>query len=110
MIKNSSSVEGGTNMTLERRRHPRKEVPYNLADCILSHTGNEISFVGLICNYSKSGVCLNTTQGLDAGQTITIKSKDLELSKTAVVRWAKNESVCSYKIGLEFVEISPAPQ
>ena len=110
MIKNILSAEVETNMTFEKRRHPRKEVPYHLADCMLSHTGNEISFVGLICNYSDSGVCLNTTQGLNAGQTITIKCKDPELTKTAVVRWAKNETVCSFKIGLEFIENSAVSQ
>jgi len=91
-------------MEIERRRHPRYEVPYTLAECVLSHSDSEVNFVGLICNHSKSGVCINTSLELNTGQTITIKSKDLSLSKDAIVRWARNESACSFKIGLEYVE------
>lgn len=91
-------------MKNERRKYPRHEVPYTLAECVLGHSDREVDFVGFICNHSECGVCINTSLELNTGQTITITSKDLELSKKAIVRWARNESTCSYKIGLEFVE------
>ena len=90
-------------MQVEKRRHPRYEVPYTVAECILTHDGSEINFIGLICNYSKSGICIHTAQPLATGQTIDIQSEDPKLSETAIVRWAKDESVSSYRIGLEFI-------
>ena len=86
-----------------KRRHPRYEVPYTVAECVLSHDESEVNFIGLICNYSKGGVCLYTSQPLATGQTISLQSKDPKLSEKATVRWAKDESVSSYRIGLEFV-------
>lgn len=90
-------------MKVEKRRHPRSEFPYTVAECVLSHDGSEVNFVGLICNCSESGVCLHTSHALTNGQTIRIQSEDPKLSETAIVRWFKNESACSYKIGLEFI-------
>ena len=90
-------------VNVERRRHPRHEVPYTIAECVISHDGSEINFVGLICNYSESGVCLHTSQILTVGQKIRIQSTDPGLSETAIVRWSKNESAFSYRVGLEFI-------
>ena len=89
---------------VERRRHARYEVSYNIAECVLTHSENAENFVGLVCNYSESGICIITCQALAAGQKIMIKCKEPELTppKTAIVRWAKNDSVCSCKAGLEF--------
>ena len=86
-----------------KRKYPRYEVPYTVAECVLSHDESEVNFIGLICNYSEAGVCIHTAQPLATGQTINIKSVDPKLSETAVVRWFKDESVSSYRIGLEFV-------
>jgi hypothetical protein len=87
----------------QKRRHPRYEVPYTVAECVLSRDEREINFIGLICNYSKGGVCIHTAHALDTGQTISIESKDPKLSETAIVRWFKDESAYSYRVGLEFI-------
>ena len=86
-----------------RRRYPRYEVPYTVAECALSHNESEVIFVGLLCNYSKGGACMHTAQPLAIGQRISIESKDPKLSETAVVRWFKDESVSSFRVGLEFI-------
>ena len=90
-------------MKVQKRRHPRYEVPYTVAECALTRDESEVNFTALICNYSEAGICLHSSQALTNGQTIKIQSKDPKLSETAVVRWFKNESICSYRIGLEFV-------
>ena len=87
----------------QKRKHPRYEVPYTIAECVLSNDENEVSFIGLIRNYSKGGVCIHTSQPLATGQTISIESKDPKLSETAVVRWFKDESVSSFRVGLVFI-------
>ena len=90
-------------MKVQRRRHPRYEVPYTVAECALTRDESEVIFTALICNYSESGICLHTSQTVTTGQEIKIQSKEPKLSETAIVRWFKNESICSYRIGLEFV-------
>ena len=87
----------------QKRKYPRYEVPYTVAECVLSHDESEVSFIGLIRNYSKGGVCIHTSQPLGKGQTISIESKEPKLSETAIVRWFKDESVSSFRVGLEFV-------
>ena len=96
--------EANTPGNVERRRHTRYEVSYNIAECVLTHSESAAKFVGLVCNYSKSGICIITYQALSAGQKIAIKCKKPQLSNptTAIVRWAKNDSSCSCKAGLEF--------
>jgi hypothetical protein len=86
-----------------RRRHPRYEVPYTVAECALIHAESEVNFIGLICNYSEGGVCIHTSQPLSIGERISIQSENPKLSQTATVRWFKDESVSSYRIGLEFI-------
>ena len=87
----------------QKRRHPRYEVPYTVAECVLSHDESEVNFIGLICNYSKGGVCIHTAHPLATGQTISIQSEDPKLSETAIVRWFNDESVTSFRVGLEFI-------
>jgi len=87
----------------QKRRYPRYEVPYTVAECVLSQDAREVNFIGLICNYSKGGACIHTAQPLAIGETISIQSEDPKLSETAIVRWFKDESVSSYRIGLEFI-------
>ena len=87
----------------QKRKYPRYEVPYTVAECVLSHDESEVSFIGLIRNYSKGGVCIHTSQSLTTGQTISIESKDPKLSETAIVRWLKDDSVSSFRVGLEFI-------
>ena len=89
-------------MGIEKRNHPRYEVPCSLAECALEYEYTEVKFIGLVCNCSLSGMCLQTSQPLTTGQRIKIKSKDPKLSETAIVRWFKNESVCAYRAGSEF--------
>jgi hypothetical protein len=86
-----------------KRRHPRYEVPYTVAECVLSHDESEINFIGLICNYSKGGVCIHTSHPLNEGEKISIQSDNPKLSETAIVRWFKDESLSSFRVGLEFI-------
>jgi hypothetical protein len=88
---------------VEKRRHPRYEVPYTVAECVLSHNESEVNFIGLICNYSESGLCIHTSQALSTGQEIRIQSEEPKLSEKAIVRWTKDESAFSFRIGLEFI-------
>ena len=96
--------EGRNRENLERRRHARYAASYKIAECIMKHSESAVNFVGLVCNYSESGICIITCQALAAGQKISIRCKEPELftPKTAIVRWAKSESSCSCKAGLEF--------
>ena len=96
-------IENEKNQYAQQRKHPRYEVPYTVAECVLTRDESEVKFTGLICNYSKSGICLHTSQALDTGQTIRFQSKEPRLSETAIVRWFKNESICSFRVGLEFI-------
>ena len=90
-------------MTVQERKHPRYEGHYAIAECVVNRHESELEFISLICNYSAGGVCLHTTQRLAEGQKIRIRSKNLKLSETAIVRWFENESAWLYRVGLEFV-------
>ena len=69
---------------------------------VLDPLNPEEGFQGVIENISESGFCLLTSQALDIGQEITIKSLLYLPSSAARVCWVKTEEK-GYRAGLEFI-------
>lgn len=89
-------------IAFDKRRHIRydtiSEVQY-----VLNRMHSEEIFDGVIVNISKSGICLLTTNPLNKGQDITIKSKFPATPQTATVRWSTKYHDLYYKAGLELI-------
>jgi len=88
-------------MVIDKRRHLR----YNFIcpiECILDpSTPNEV-LKGETNDISNSGFCLHTSNLLNVGQELIIKSILPTYSQVAVVRWIMNLDESTYKLGLEF--------
>ena len=84
------------------RRCPRYDVPWTLVEYHIDSDMHQGPYVGVVVNASDLGLCLNTTEQLDVGQTMKIDSPLLEFCKTAVVRWVENITISFCKAGLEF--------
>jgi PilZ domain len=87
----------------ERRRYRRSIFPSTIEYEIRAQASGE-KFKGVAVNISESGLCLYTSDVLEEGQEIAIKSVLPVPSRAASVRWIKslNEDLC--KVGLMFVK------
>jgi len=87
---------------IERRKYRRNELTAGVQYTYPSEFSETI-LKGTITNYSNAGICLIVSQPLAEGREIIVRSMGLSSSKRAIVRWQKNISRYTYRLGLEYI-------
>ena len=87
-------------MELEKRKYSRCGFSQIILYSLLTDIDDKVS-TGLLQDFSYSGMCIMTLHPFQEGQEIVIKSTLLDNSITAVVRWCRDTSDSTYKVGLE---------
>ena len=88
-------------MEFEKRKYSRCDFSQIILYSLLPNIDDEVT-TGLLQDFSYSGLCIRTHHPLQEGQEIVVKSTLLNNSITAVVRWCRDPSNTTYKVGLEF--------
>lgn len=98
----TSDPKNVRNEIKDQRKHQRQDLFYTAVEYILiSDIANE-TFIGFTLNFSNSGLCIYTSELLNEGQKIIIKSCFPVHSKKAIVSWVEKCDDVFYKIGLFF--------
>lgn len=95
-------------MTAERRNHDRLRavgpVHYCCSDSEkqLPESLSSLSDLGIVVNFSESGLCFIATYPLDVGQNIVVHSPRLSDGvEEGVVRWCMRTGANLWKIGIQ---------
>jgi hypothetical protein len=86
---------------LEKRKYSRCGFSQIILYSLLTDIDDKVS-TGLLQDFSYSGMCIMTLRPFQERQEIVVKSTRLNNSITAVVRWCRDTSNSTYKVGLEF--------
>jgi len=86
---------------LEKRKYSRCGFSQIILYSLLTDIDDKVS-TGLLHDFSYSGMCIMTLRPFQERQEIVVKSTRLNNSITAVVRWCRDTSNSTYKVGLEF--------
>jgi PilZ domain len=89
---------------IERRRQPRCDFSDTIDFCIKPFALDETPFHGLILNISESGLCLYTSNSLNVGQELIIKTTLRAPVVKATIRWVRKYRDDLFRIGATFTE------
>ncbi len=88
-------------MASEKRRHDRDAFSQTIYYALEPRLPGSV-LIGLMVNYSCSGLCVETHRPLKKGQEIVIHSALFADLMPAVVRWSKAGGGAAFRVGLEF--------
>ncbi len=88
-------------MASGKRRHNRDAFSQMIYYALQPSISDSV-LIGLMVNYSCSGLCMETHRPLKEGQEIVIHSALFADMMPAVVRWSKSDADTTFKVGLEF--------
>ena len=106
MIKDPANmIANATRETAsERRKELRLAIPWECIEYLSHDDPDKKSFMGMVINSSKSGLCMTSIKQLSVGQRLRIISNIPGHSRTAIVCWAEYETVTFCRCGLKFIE------
>jgi len=85
------------------RKYPRYDYPSTIEYALGSQADDEVVRKGVTIDLSTMGLCMYIFDPLPQGQKIIIKSALPVDSRTAVIRWTRNEESSLYRSGLMFI-------
>jgi hypothetical protein len=91
-------------MGIEKRRHVRCDFSDTIDYRIHLPDMQEIQFHGLILNISESGLCLYTSNSLNVGQELIIKTTLKAPVVRATIKWVRKYRDDLFRVGAMFIE------